>query len=418
MLEPDGRACGLCGSKDTDQDPIGNVSFLWGKPIRNGKNQGTYCYYCFKTYHARFRIAFPTVEFLKVDVGKNNNTKTTFFHFRGHAVRQMKEAGKAEIRINWAIADQEEKQRLLHHKETIQAVQHEDAGMKYSDYFLVHGDPITNGKGHRRQQLNGVDTVVMPGPKVFKILHTDQFRVDLEQVVDDGSNQVGDNQLADNFRALSNAITMPQATGVSIDELFGRPAQNPSFAPPAATAAGGPAATGASVAPASASSSSYGWGFNSVPVAAAAPVVVAADPKDATSPQEKPKRGKSSSGKAEKSTAKEAGSSEKKGRGRPKRDISSIATKFLEDFAACTPDASYFVGKEQHAQKKWMDTLTTDISKMVDEVSTDSERTKYTELSKQLNVICDLTRLSLQRIVGVKEPCLPLFWAAILSRNS
>ena len=375
--------CSLCGSKDSDADPIGaGMSFRWGKPSRNGKNQGGFCYYCLKTYHARFHIKFANVELLKQELGKNAKVKTEFNTYRAFALTQMQDAGKADVRISWTLADHEAKQ-LTHHQESICAVQKEDNAMLYADYLAAHGDPTTNGKGHQRRVVQGIDMVVLPGSKVFKLLNTSQVRADLQHVVDDGQNQLGENQVQDNFAALSMAIAMPTATGISLDELFGRPQH----------LAAGAATSAASSSSCPAAEQSHGWGLSQAIVSVPAPVQAEEPSGIKAGAKAGPKAGKPA---RPKNRAEPSGSAVggNKRVGRPKRDVKQIAQQFVEQFRTSTSEASYFTGKEQHAQKKWMDSLIEDVDRAMAECTAgDAEFVELTKFSKQVHVIIDMTRL-------------------------
>lgn len=116
---PAGRSCKLCGSKDTDKDMVFPCLFIkWAKPVRNGKNQGMICHYCWKTYQGRFAITYTKFDLLVDTVGKDNDVKSKFNHYRGCAIRGMKEARSWGSRTYWSQAEQEHK-TLTHHKESL-----------------------------------------------------------------------------------------------------------------------------------------------------------------------------------------------------------------------------------------------------------------------------------------------------------
>ncbi len=57
----DGRVCLLCKSKDSDPDPTYTTrTLIWGYPcnMRTRRNVGQVCYYCMRTFNARFKAKY------------------------------------------------------------------------------------------------------------------------------------------------------------------------------------------------------------------------------------------------------------------------------------------------------------------------------------------------------------------------
>jgi hypothetical protein len=333
------------------------------------------------------------VQGLRDAMGKDSKLKDSFQHFKNFGITKMAEVGAWEIRVPWKSADEENKV-LSHHQESIVALDDpEHQGMLYPDYVKAHGEPSVNGLGHKRCTIMGKDLVIIPGPKIFKIRSTQQFRADLRTTVDDESNVVGEGQMQANFSELAGAIMMPEATGVSMDVLFGT---RPAPTPPAAQAASAVAQQAAPYA---------GWGFDiQVQTTAGQPQIptpekmsgsVEGVPPEPGSRGRKNKNPGVNGGNGSGSGGGGVGGGNDKGkRGRPKRNVKAVAAEFIMEFRACTPGSPYFQGKEQYVHKKWMETLVDDLEKEVAAEKTAAVKDELTVLLKQATVVTDVTKPS------------------------
>ena len=54
-------------------------------------------------------------------------------------------------------------------------------------YISLHGDPLTNGKGHSEYDDEGVPSVLVPAPPVKKMLHDKGQSMNIRQKVDGGT---------------------------------------------------------------------------------------------------------------------------------------------------------------------------------------------------------------------------------------
>lgn len=70
-----------------------------------GKNVGNLCWVCFKVYRARFRGAFPDVEALKAEFGKNGELYQMYKYWYDLALKCMI-AGGFNCRITWGTEQQ------------------------------------------------------------------------------------------------------------------------------------------------------------------------------------------------------------------------------------------------------------------------------------------------------------------------
>lgn len=119
----------------------------WAKPVRNSKNQGLICHYCYKTYLGRFAILYPKVEMLVEALGRDSEAKFKFNHYCGFAVHAMQESKSWGARTPWNHAEQQHK-TLTHHQEHLtQLIGPEAKAMEYADYCQVYGDPAKTGRG-------------------------------------------------------------------------------------------------------------------------------------------------------------------------------------------------------------------------------------------------------------------------------
>ena len=83
-----------------------------------------------------------------------------------------------------------------------------------------HGDPRTNGLGHRKFKHHGKDAVIMPGERVWKVKRSRVKEVSINSVLDDGQEQVCEDQVEKKQQDMEHLIWGSRAVGVSIDTLF------------------------------------------------------------------------------------------------------------------------------------------------------------------------------------------------------
>jgi len=100
----------------------------------------------------------------------------------------------------------------------------QDKYVLFVDYLKEHGDPTTNGLGHKRMKFNCEDCVFVPGKKEWTVqrAHIEQARR-IQSRADDALGAAGgDEDLSMTaFEDLGASLfaAYPQATGVSIDQL-------------------------------------------------------------------------------------------------------------------------------------------------------------------------------------------------------
>jgi hypothetical protein len=399
---PDDRSCKLCILKANMLDPVFVSEFVaWGRPDHKGKCQGHICFYCNRVFVARFKIMFKTIDELLTAMGKDKDLKQKFSQMRSFMLDKMVAATDRSLRITWDSADKADT-ALVHFQESISALEHpEDEALVYEDYCKIHGDPLRNGKGHTRQTVNGLDLVILPGARVYKIKRTDQMRAALTTTVDDGSLQLSETHMQDQFRDLSDAIMMPSATGVCVDSLFATPTRTMATPlPMLANASSPPSSSNEAPSRALPNTSPFGFRVGAVasPPSGGSNVGVAASAcddvqlaSDAVKPrgQKKGNAAKSKPG----GLPPKAADSKTGAKGRPKRDLIVTFEKFLSKFIVADEDDSFFCGKEQHQHKQWLQTLLDDVEKALASTGLDAtNEAKHHTVSKQLNVILDLTK--------------------------
>ena len=97
----------------------------------------------------------------------------------------------------------------------------EDLIVLLKDY--EHGDPATNGKGHRLITHQGQQAVLMPGAPVWRVRRKTEKGTEIRTQIDDGSENVCERQIEQKEETMKKDIFGTRAVGQSmtIGDLFG-----------------------------------------------------------------------------------------------------------------------------------------------------------------------------------------------------
>jgi hypothetical protein len=77
-LSPDVRLCSTCQETDSSPDPVDGKPRAWSYPPKNGRNQGFFCSYCGRVWHARYRARYSTLPKLGAALGEDQELLKTF----------------------------------------------------------------------------------------------------------------------------------------------------------------------------------------------------------------------------------------------------------------------------------------------------------------------------------------------------
>ena len=214
----DGRRCKLCKVIDTDYDDVKPEEFIaWGYPPRNGRVQGTICYYCRKVWANIYVNRFKSVEDFAKDLTIEEEHKKEFMEWRTFVLSKYCEAGSRYAKFRYG--DEAKDQRLK--KNTIEMVdleEPEDLICMLKDY--KHGDPRSNGKGHRLIKHHGQDAVLMPGEQVWKVKRRKRQETKLEEIVHDGADVFSSDHLSSLQSDLSKTMQGTRAVGEAVQPPF------------------------------------------------------------------------------------------------------------------------------------------------------------------------------------------------------
>lgn len=226
----DGRPCILHGENDRVQDPIFPLELIfWARKPKYARGHlrpdGDQCYYCYRTFVAKYKIRFLTAAALKEAFGTNPDVLKEFMGWRTYIIEKYKEAGTRNIRLTYSDDD---KAQILKRTQRVQCMVDEepDVIVLLADYKF--GDPATNGKGHKKIFHEGHDCVLMPGAKQWKVKRRKIEEAALSWVEDDGKDQLEENAMVEKLDELSTRIMGTRAVGerMSFDQAFDTPVRS------------------------------------------------------------------------------------------------------------------------------------------------------------------------------------------------
>jgi hypothetical protein len=361
---------------------------------------------CRRIFTARYESQKYTISSLETKLGSDQNAHKEFHDYWLEVKNTWLEAGCIPEHINWHNVDHKVK---LSNISRVTVCDPEDTYRPFEDYVQEFGDPSVNNLGHKRVEFQGMDCVVIPGKRQWKVKRERINDVRSDIVKDDGSFQVGSGQLEANFGALSSTLfsSLPSATGVSLDRLLGGTVQARAESSSSAAKAGIPDKKAAESKNAdeddarfSAPGFAFGNAFGGV-AAASSQVTPKKTFKDknidpcAVSPPSGGRVGKRTTIVDVRVKPDSQGQGEKQGktdgkRGRPKRPILALAKELLQDFEKSGDSDKYF-GLAANFRRS-MERTMRDFQLAVD--SKELEATEETTIiSKQLQAAMEVSRL-------------------------
>ena len=385
---PDGRACTLCGAKDSDSDVICPDELTWwAYPPKNGKSNGNHCGYCLKAYEGRYRHkeSVGGMSALALRCGRDGAEMEKFKGFRSECISRMQAAGTREVRIAWADIDQQ--QSLDYVQEKMRQRVYDAPWFDVQTYMDQHGDPLTNGRGDSYYKLDGKVGVKMKEQVTLRRIAGD--RAKLTTNIDDGKMLFGKNQMEEKFQDIANQF-FDNSTAFSLAEVL-----VPKGA--AASSTTSPKKPAQSTLEVEEGPSVFKFGdlFNEDCGVVSKEDTCAekqASGKAKAKGKAKAAAKASSSGSAD--VMKQSGA-----RGRPPRDLHATAQKFIVEFQSSTQQAAMFAADASgKAQRKWISRLKSDIDKHVD----DAKSPDMLQEKKQIYGILEI--LKLMDKIGIRSP--------------
>lgn len=368
--KPDGRVCRLCPAKDSDQDLVDvNLLWKWGYPCNtDGSTQGKVCFYCVRVFNARYQYKF-SITTLQTELGSSTDTRKVFNQYLEFCKNKFVLAGTHDLKVNWeeVVVITQTDRTLVSFEEP------DDQFWKLEKYKLLFGDPASNGKGHAKVVMNGMDGVLVPTDGPYLVKRSHQKFVDKARTIDDGSFDLGEGQADQIFGDISEQLFATRATGMSLSSLVGSAV----LAPASASSSSGLAFVSPSkVRPNDEQDESFArFGFGGPsPVKALVEVGVPVPAGRGVRAGRGAGRGAGGRGGGRgvaraaapsKSTATvkvekvDAGDASK--RGRPKRDLQKIADGVMEEFQMLSETSDLYFGEEWKQQRRWLERLIGDL---------------------------------------------------------
>lgn len=181
---PDGRCCVLCGArKANDTDPVEPSQYMaWYYKHRQGRAQGSCCWYCGRSWYSRYRARHPTLGGFITACGEDFELLEQLRGTSAWLLEQCAKAGSRSISI--AFSDLPQSVESTRRSGT--SIEEEDQHIELQYYIHTWhggmGDPNTNGKGHQTGWCEGVFGVFVPGPPIKRIKRKKEQFVDHKQV--------------------------------------------------------------------------------------------------------------------------------------------------------------------------------------------------------------------------------------------
>ena len=91
----------------------------------------------------------------------------------------------------------------------------EDAYWEEEEYKLEHGDYLTNAKGHKKVRRYGVECIVIPGRRIYKLKRTMIQQAVRERIINDGQDAVSQQGIRGQLQDMRDRLdsTVAVATG-------------------------------------------------------------------------------------------------------------------------------------------------------------------------------------------------------------
>ena len=281
------------------------------------------------------------------------------------------------VRLNWQKVETDADEILIERKRLqFEMVEPEEDWMYECDYTSVHGNPASNGKGHRLTEINGKKVVVIPGARVRKLRRSIIHQSDIEKKISESSQCFTGPDELESLQAALSARFLSLDDNESVRDLLGpRSSQSSSLmnlSPPSKPRA----TTGDS------SSCKKNTPGSGSPVAKLSPKKKGGKRANAMPP-------KSPKLVIAKAQAKK-NSAAPKGRGRPKKNVKEAVVKHLQSFREATGKSDTFYGSGKTVTLRHHQRLTDDLSSHIrgleDMGEYDDYNSHYRRMSATLEV--------------------------------
>ena len=265
------------------------------------------------------------------------------------------------------------------------------------DYANQFGDHLTNGLGHKWADLgDGVQGILVPGKRVFKIKRARVLSAEIHQVADQGDFQLGPGQLEQAMTDIAAGFIAERATGVSLSDLVPQRESAASIASTGIAPAQSTPPPGASC-----SSSQNPFGsmmsfFSHMTPGQSTPAQQGNQKtprrqqvsRPYTPPQAPPVES------PDKSSGAGGGScgSAQRGRGRPREDVGSRAEKLFQEFVMAEKSHVRFFGSERKTQLKALYRLIEDLTKAEGETQDEAQVTRLVIMRKKVSATMNLCK--------------------------
>ena len=217
--KPDGRHCRLCHEQDLATDPVDGGFRAWYYPRQDGKTQGHFCFYCGRTWHARFRHKYSSLGDFAKACGEQNELLQAFMGLQGELVQKCQVAKTREIRL----ATNDLQTKVVGKERLKTALVDEDEFVELSYYMSSYrgglGHPSTNGLGHQLRTIDGCTGVIVPGAPIKKIKREKAQIVEKQHTYDDGSLTLSQDQHDSVMQDVFAQFQLPPALGRSVAEM-------------------------------------------------------------------------------------------------------------------------------------------------------------------------------------------------------
>ena len=244
----DGRCCRLCNSKDSSPDPVfPHQNRCWNYQPIHGRTSGYYCWYCGRLFQARFKHLHKNIGALATECGKNGDLMADFSRLLSDLISRCVANKSRDLRI--VAGELQQQQSSVSERNILEAGLEESDDFVQLDHYIHRyrggmGDPRSNGLGHVIQVIGGEAGVVVPSEPVKKLRRSRKVQVVQENIVDDGSCNVMDNQQSVIMEEMYKNICLPPAVGAILyDDSVGAKAGDQVDAAGTGKAVGAPAAS-------------------------------------------------------------------------------------------------------------------------------------------------------------------------------
>lgn len=207
----DGRACRLCGARDSTPDEIVPSELLyWGDAPRNNKPGGNYCLYCLRVFERRYKVSHKTIKSLVRACGESHTLMDEVRGWRSKLVDLIRENGNnRSARLSWARLEQERERVIAEQSYETRLEEPDEHWVPEPDYIKAWGDPDKNGKGHQRGIIPGTSIrgVRMTSMPVYKVKRARVNAARKQSIVADSTEpQLGSDNVKNTFEAFAQGV--------------------------------------------------------------------------------------------------------------------------------------------------------------------------------------------------------------------